>query len=224
MKERIVVNATRRDATGTSSSGQLRRAGELPAVVYGKGESGICIRLNHHDFEQMLGHHQSEHMMLDLKIEKDPAQRVLLKEVQHHPVTGHAIHADFQVVALDERLRVEIPVELTGEPVGVTRDGGILEHLLREIEVECLPKDLIESVSVDVSHLEIGHHLSISAIQLDPDLYKILTDPEIAIASVSAPRLEEEEPEKEEGAEAGEEEPELVKEKEEEKEEETETT
>ncbi len=216
MKENITVQAQVREGTGSSAAGRLRRQGSFPAVMYGKGKSEILLQVNRRDFERMLSHHQSEHMMLDLAIEGQDTHRVLLENVQHHPISTRVIHADFQEVALDERLRVEIPIELTGEPIGVSRDGGVLEHLLRVVEVECLPGDIVESVSVDVSGMEIGHHLSISDVHLDPDRFTVVTESSIAIATVAAPRVEEEAGE-EEGAEAAEgAEPELVSAKDEE--------
>jgi large subunit ribosomal protein L25 len=94
-------------------------------------------------------------------------KKVLLQEVQHHPVTGRILHADFQEISMTEKLRVEIPVRLSGEPAGVTQQGGVLEHILRAIEVECLPGDIVEQFDVDVSALQIGDRLSVSDIKVD---------------------------------------------------------
>lgn len=206
MKEQITVKAQAREQIGSGAAGRLRRTGAFPAVVYGARTSAIHIQVDRHAFELMLHRQHGERMMLDLEVEGAPAVRVLLKDVQHHPITGQVVHADFQAVALDERFRVEVSIELTGEPVGVTRDGGVLEHLLRQVEIECLPGDLMDEIDVDVSALEIGDHLSVGDIRLDSERYEIVTAPDIAIATVAAPRVEEEEAE---GAAEGEE-PELV--------------
>ncbi len=210
MKEQMVIEAAKREGTGSAVAGRLRRGGEFPAVVYRRGEPAEPIRLKRHAFELMLQRHHSEHMMLDLAIDGEPPRRVLLKDIQHHPLTGAVMHVDFHEVAMDERLRVAIPIELVGEPEGVRNQGGILDHLLREVEVECLPNDLMEQIDVDVSALTIGDSLAVSSIQLDADRYEIVTDGDVLIAAVSAPRTEEEEETAEEGAE-GAEEPELVK-------------
>ena len=188
----LKIKAQPRAQSGTAAAGRLRQQGLLPAIVYGAGKPGRLVQLNAHSFQQALRGHAGEHMLMDLEVEGSGTTKVLIKEIQHHPVTGHIIHADFNEVSMTEKLRVEVPVRLVGEPVGVTQQGGILEHLLRQVAVECLPSDLVESLSLDVSGLSIGDSLTVANIQLDPARYTILTAKDVAVATVAAPRIEEE--------------------------------
>lgn len=214
----VKIVAQPREQKGTANAGRLRRTGWVPAVVYGGGKEARLIQLNAHDFEQTLRVHRSEHMLMDLEVAGEQALKVLLKEVQHHPVSGKIIHADFNEVSMTERLRVEIPIRLVGEPLGVSQQGGVLEHVVREIEVECLPTDILEEVELDVTPLHIGDSLSIEDIKLDPAKYTILSSVDLAVAAVAAPRVEEE-PVPAEAAEAALAEPEVIREKKEEGEE-----
>jgi large subunit ribosomal protein L25 len=152
-------------------------------------------------------------VLLDLAVQGQDVIKVLLQEVQHNSLTGSIIHADFHEISMTEKLRVEVQIHLTGTPVGVTQGGGVLEHLLREVEVECLPSDLMEFIEVDVSNLNIGDNLTVADIKLDAARYHILSQADLAVAGVAAPAAEEEKPAEEAvaGAEAAE--PEVIKEK-----------
>lgn len=188
----LQVIAQPRTSCGASAVGRLRRQGILPAVVYGAGRPGRNIQMSLHDFEQTLRGHAGEHLLMDLIIGNEPPVKVLLKEIQHHPVSGRMIHVDFHEVTMTKKLRVEIPIRLVGEPVGVSQQGGVLEHLIRALAVECLPGDMIEHIDLDVSGLHIGESLTVAHIQLDPTRFTVLTPPEVAVATVAAPRVEEE--------------------------------
>lgn len=214
----VKIAAQPREEQGKGPAGRLRRDGLVPGVVYGEGREARMVQINAHDFEQVLRKHSGEHMLVELSIKGDSPRQVLIQEVQHHPVSGKVLHVDFNEVSMTERLSVEVPIELVGDPVGVTKQGGVLEHILRELEVECLPTDILERVEVDVSAMEIGDSLTVADIQLDSEKYEILSDSEYAIAAVAAPRVEEEEEEEEE-VEAEGAEPEVIGEKKEEGEE-----
>lgn len=191
MSNDIVVNAKTREDTGSASMGRLRRSGWIPAIVYGAGHASVMLQLNEHDFEMMLSRHASEAMMLSLVIDGGAPEKVLLKAVQHHPVNGHPIHVDFQAVDMKSKLHVDIPLELVGEPIGAAK-GGVLEHLLRSVEVACFPDDLVEMFEIDVRGLDIGDTLTVADIAVDRDRYEILTDAGIAVTAVAAPRVAEE--------------------------------
>ncbi len=212
MKEEIKLAARLRDEKGSSAVSRLRKAGSLPGVVYGT-DKPRNVSFNAATFAALQRHHTSENVMVSLEIEGDKTRKVLIREVQHHPLTGNPLHVDFYELSMTKRVSVSVPVELTGTPVGVTRDGGVLEQLLREIEVDCLPDDIVEVFELDVSGLEIGDGLTVADIPLDTSRYELLTAPEIAVAAVAAPRVEEE-PEAEEGEAAEGEEPEVIGEKE----------
>ena len=191
----------------------MRGQGLLPGILYGGKGKPHLIQTNRHTFVQMLRHHASESLIIDLSVDGKRAKKVLLKEVQHDPLTDEAIHADFVQVSMTKRMRVNVPVTLVGEPVGVTQGGGILDHVMRELEVECLPTDLVEEIVVDVSGLDVAQSLQVKDLDVDPKL-TVLTDGDIAVAGVLAPHVVAEGEEGEEEAAAAEgEEPEVIGEK-----------
>ena len=193
MKE-TKLTAKTREAKGTASAGRLRRTGWFPAVVYGEGRPGLDIQLNEHDFVVMLRTHRSENMIVDLTVEgRDKPVKVMLKAMQHHPLTGRIIHVDFYEVSMTRKIEIEVPVKLVGVPTGVANEGGILEHVLRTLTVQCLPGDLIEEFALDVADLHIGKTLRVRDVPVDAAKYKVLSDPDQVVAAVAAPRTEEEE-------------------------------
>jgi large subunit ribosomal protein L25 len=208
MATAVKVSAEPRNTTGTPDNNRLRKTGWFPGVVYGAGKDVQLVQVNEKDFTTSLHGHSSEHLMLDLEIKGQETKKVLLQEVQHNTLKGGIIHADFHEVSMTETLRVEIPVELDGTPTGVSLQGGVLEHLLREVEIECLPGDLMEIIHLDVSGLSIGDVLTVGDIQLDSAKYTVITDADLPVASVAAPTVEEEVAPVAEGAE-----PEVIKEK-----------
>ena len=193
MKETKLTAKTRAEK-GSASAGRLRRTGWFPAVVYGEGRPGVDIQLNEHDFVMMLRTHRSENMIVDLVVEgTEKPYKVMLKAMQHHPITGRVIHLDFYEVSMTRKIEVELPVKLVGVPTGVANEGGILEHVLRALTVQCLPGDLIEELELDVSALSVGKTLRVRDMKIDAAKYRIMDDPDQVIAAVAAPRTEEEE-------------------------------
>jgi large subunit ribosomal protein L25 len=202
--------AKKRDLQGSSNARRLRRAGTLPGVIYGDGEAATAIELNMHDFEQLLHHHTSETMLVEMTLEGQGDVTVLVKDVQHHPVTSDPMHVDMQKIAADKPIQVDIQLDPVGEATGV-KTGGTLDLVMHTIAIECLPGDLVESIEVDVAEMEIGDSLQVSDLKLGAKL-KLLGDEDAIIISVSAPRAEEEEEEEAiEGAEGAE--PEVINEK-----------
>ena len=201
MAEITILKGVAREPGRSGDARRLRRAGILPASISTESGQAESIQFNLHDFELLLQQHAAESFLLELDIDGKP-RRVLLKEVQHDPLYGKVLHADFVEISMTQKIRVQVVVKLIGEPVGVSQEGGLLDHLVREIEIECLASDVIEEVSLDVSELEIGHVRRVADLSVD-DKVEIVTGQDVAIASVSAPRVEEEaEPEVEEGEEA----------------------
>lgn len=193
MKETILT-AQPREAKGSAAASRLRRTGFFPAVVYGEGRPGLDIQLNEHDFVMMLRKHRSENMIVDLTVAGQPRPvKVMLKAMQHHPVTGRVIHVDFYEISMTRKIEIEVPVKLTGLATGVANEGGILEHVLRTLRVQCLPGDLLEEVDLDVTDLHIGKTLRVRDVPMDTAKYKVLSDPDQVVAAVAAPRTEEEE-------------------------------
>jgi large subunit ribosomal protein L25 len=191
MAKEAVLKTETRTLSGTASSRRMRRDGWLPGVINLEKGGTRMIRLNQHDFEQMLHRHRSESLILDVVVDTESPRKMLLKDVQHHPLTGHAIHIDLIEISMTKKMRFHIPVRLRGDPVGVTQEGGILEQPLRSVEVECLPTDLVEEIDLDVSGLKLGHSILVRDLKLDAKLI-IVSAGDNALAAVSAPRAEEE--------------------------------
>ncbi len=189
MAEQLVLAAQRREGGGGGVAKRLRKAGSVPGVIYSNGAAAESLQVDAHAFGMILQHH-GESMILKLDIDGLGERLVVLKAVQHHPVSGRILHADFQEISMTEKLETHVPIHLTGEAEGV-KLGGILDQSLFELEIAGLPVHIPESIDVDVSALAIGDHLTVADIRLDATL-DILSDPELAVASVLMPRLEEE--------------------------------
>lgn len=216
MENKLVAKIRGAEARGSGVSRRLRREGWLPGVINNKKCESWLIQMNRHDFEMVLRHHSSENMILDMEVDGQKPRKVLLNEVQRDPLTDNILHVDFLEISMTEKMRTHIRIALTGEAQGVIQEGGVLGHRLREIEVECMPADLVEQIEVDVSALKIGDSIRIEDITVDPKI-TVLTAGDVAVASVSAPRKEEEivPEETKEAAEGAE--PEVIGEKEKEK-------
>jgi len=191
--EKTKLIAKKRELQGSANMRRMRRAGTLPGVIYGEGKEGMAIQLDTHTFEQILHQHASETMLVEIDVEGEGVISALVKEVQHHPVSGDLIHVDLQKVIAGKPIQVEITLELVGEAAGV-KAGGVLDHVMHSIAVECLPRNLVEAIEIDVSDMEIGTALHVSDLQLGAD-FKVLVDEEAIVASVAEPRVEVEEEE-----------------------------
>lgn len=189
MDAKITVKS--RELKGSANARRLRSEGWIPGVIYRDGAEARPVSLPKHEFEQMLRHHTSEHVMIQIQLE-GKEKSVLLKEVQHDPMTGGVEHVDLQEVAMDKKLHVAVPVELVGEAEGVKNQGGVLDHLLHEVEISCFPADIPESINVDVSGLKLGDMLVVKDIKVDASKITILMDADVGVASVSLPKVVEE--------------------------------
>jgi len=211
----LALKGERRSDVGKGVARKLRMAGRIPAVYYGRGEEPIPLVVGLKELEEVIHSAEGSNVIVDLKVGGDasPDRKALIREIQRDPVGGTILHLDLQHISLTERIIVEVPIVLLGTPTGVKDGGGILEHLLREVEVECLPTDIPSRLEVDVSALNIGDSLHVS--DLSADRVTIKTDPTRAIAAVVPPTILEEVKPAEEAIVA---EPELVTGKEEEEE------
>lgn len=178
---------------------RLRRNGRIPAIVYGSGEP-TAVSIDEHEFSTTFKH-ISESTIISLNAENQSFD-VLIKDYQIDVLTGRVLHIDFYQIEAGKAVTTHIPVHVHGSPVGV-REGGILEHPLYEVEIECLPKDLPESLEVDVSNLAIGDSLHVGDVT-PPEGVTITTSEDQVVALVSTPQAEEEPEEAEEGLEEGE--------------------
>ena len=203
----VILKSTRRDGVGKGVARRLREAGSVPAIYYGRGEEPVALSVHAKELELLLHGAAGSNVIVDLKVEGAAAgdRKAILREVQRHPVRGTILHVDLQHISLSERITVEVPIVLVGVPTGVKDGGGILEHILREVEVECLPTDIPQNFTIDVSHLNIGESVHVSDIAKGN--VEVLTEAEQPVATVVPPTvLEEVKP-----AEGTPTEPELVK-------------
>ncbi|NOX36929.1 MAG: 50S ribosomal protein L25 [Calditrichaeota bacterium] len=182
----VVIEARKRDLVGKKSSKKLRQKGLVPGVFYEKGKPAVHLVFDKKALQYFMSH---AHGLVDIKIEgkKEPLKCVL-KDVQYHPVTDEVIHVDFQGVTMGEKISVTVPLVLRGTPQGV-KEGGLLEHMIRELEIECLPKHLPEQLEIDVSNLKIGDALHVKDLSFEN--IRILDDPNEVILVIEAPRVEE---------------------------------
>ena len=187
--EQVKLEAKVRKELGKEVVKRERVKGIIPAVVYRKGEKSMPLFLDRKSMDKALHTSAGENALINLKIEGDEkakAKTCILKEIQHDPLSGHILHVDFNEISLTEEIKVSVPLAAKGESVGVKQEGGVLEHLLWEIQVECLPTDIPQKLEVDVSNMKIGDALFIKDI-VAPKGVKILNDPEVRIFAVDKP-------------------------------------
>jgi large subunit ribosomal protein L25 len=216
--EKITLKADKRDSTGKEAGNRLRKNGIIPAIVYKKAEKAVPIEVNLKDLFPILHTSAGENVIISMEVfsrenreKPDMEKTVIIKEMQYHPVKGDILHLDFQEISLTEKITVEIPIETKGDPVGVKSDGGILDHPIKELSIECLPTDIPGKISVNVENLKIGDSIRVKDLDI-PSNITVLDDPEQTVVSVVPPEAEE--AVSEEGALAeGAAEPEVIKQK-----------
>ncbi len=199
MSDQISLSVDVRAKSGKKVAKQLRYRGQLPAVVYGENAASVACSVDYRALSDLLKAH-GRNAIISLSA-GDGSQSTIIKDIQYHPVRGEILHVDFHRIDLTRKIVVDVPVHATGSAVGVRIGEGILEQMLHEIEVECLPTDIPDHIAVDVSALEIGDSLHVSDIVLDGDELSIVTESDRTVFAVAAPALviEEEEEEDEEG-------------------------
>ena len=210
--EKAILKAEIRSESGKRVAKDLRRKDTIPAVVYKGGKDAIKLQLSVRELEQVLHTKAGENVIVTLKIaggEKSAKDKtVLIKEIQREPIKDSILHVDFNEISLTETLKVNVPLASHGEPEG-KKDGGTLEHVMWELQVECLPTDIPEKIEVEVSGLKIGDAIYVKSIA-PPEGVKILNDPELIAMIVKPPKVEV--PKEEVAAEAPTE-PELIRKK-----------
>lgn len=185
------LRAQVRAGRGKGYRHQLAAAEKIPAVVYGKAIGNIPVEVNVREVEEILTSETGRNTLINLEINGQGQEReskVLIKEVQYDPIRHELIHVDFQQISLTECITTTVPVELTGEPAGVVQ-GGILQQQLRELEISCLPAEIPEAITVDISGLGLGESLYVRDLPV-PAGVKVLSDAEGVVATVVAPAVE----------------------------------
>ncbi len=190
--EQIIVEAQPREDRGKNAARRIRRAGQIPGVLYGGKNEPLAVAVSAKQLSGILRSETGHNTIFTVKLGSSE-HKAMLKDWQVDPVKGSLLHVDMLRIAMDVRMRVKVPVHTFGEPQGVKLQGGIFEMVTREVEIECLPTDIPEEFKVDVTELMIGKQLRAGDLPLDPKKMKMLTDPQRVIAHVVALREEEEE-------------------------------
>jgi large subunit ribosomal protein L25 len=198
MSKTVSLQVSQRAGIGRTALKAVRKAGRVPGVLYGKAKDKTVnsrpIEIDAKKLASILHASTSENVLVDVELTDKAGKKVgqhlaLLLDVQHHPIKDYIIHIDLHEIAQDEILHAEVPVTSVGEPAGVKTGGGLLETMLRTIRVACLPRNLPELITVDVSHLTIGHSVHVRELVL-PEGVTASNPPELPVFSVFAPKEE----------------------------------
>ena len=188
--ETVEIQIEPRESDGKGRARRARREGKLPGVFYGPKSAAVPLELDRKEFITRVAHLEGSHLIRIKSGSPALADKVaLVKELQYHPVTGEVIHADFYEVDLSERIRVKVPLHFVGKAAGVVR-GGILQPVVREIEVECLPMDIPEFFDVEVSALDIGDSLHVTELTM-PEGVTAASESDLTLVTVVPPSIEE---------------------------------
>jgi large subunit ribosomal protein L25 len=187
--ERITLNVQKREEKGKGAARSLRRGMMIPAILY-RGGGSVPIKIPKKEIAQFINSTAGEQVMVNLQFAEGENKLALIRDYQVDPTKREMLHVDFFEVSLTEKVRVRVHVTTTGESIGVKRDKGILQNLLREIDVECLPDNIPGHIKIDISGLEIGQSLHVGDLNLGEEV-KILTEPTEVLANIIAPAVEE---------------------------------
>jgi large subunit ribosomal protein L25 len=184
MAKQETLQAEKRDVKGTTASKRLRRAGVVPAVIYGD-KSEALIQLDGKSFTDLARKH-SANFLVNIEISGDKSKLAVVQDIQRNPLNGSLIHVDFRAVTENDTIHAVVPIELHGEPIGV-KAGGLLEQLVHEIEIHCRPSDLPEKIINDVDSIELGQTLKVADLNL-PKGVTVKMDGEVLVAIVNQTR------------------------------------
>jgi len=185
------IEVDKRERTGKGGNRQARMRGQIPAVVYGSGKESVPIQVNRKSFIEMMKEAGSENPILVLKLSDTGQERhAIVRDMQRDPVSRQVIHIDFQRIEMTDKVRVTVPVELVGTSYGVKTQGALIDFVVREVHIECLPGDIPKHLELDVTELHAGQHAEAKDLKL-PQGVTLLDEPERVILSVVHARTEE---------------------------------
>ncbi|MCI0488092.1 MAG: 50S ribosomal protein L25 [Blastocatellia bacterium] len=215
----LTINASLREGFGKGPSRRLRAQGMIPVAVYGEEKPPVAVAVNAKEIAAILRSETGHNTIFNLAVPQENGEAesatVIIKDWQVDPVKGQLLHADLLRLSLTTATQVNVSIEIVGEPVGVKTHGGLLDLQMREVQIECLPGDIPEHIQLDVSDMLVGDHAKVADLICDRERITILTDENLIVAGVLAPRLAEvAEPSAEEAAVEGAE-PEVIKKSEE---------
>ncbi len=191
----VSIKAVKREAIGKGGARKSRRAGLVPGIIYGAVEKPLAVAINEKDLLRLL-EKEGETGLIDVLLEdgkgkKISQEKAVIRQVDYDPADDNPIHVDFLAVAMDKKLTLSVPVELVGEPVGVTVNKGNMSQILYELQIECLPGAIPPSIKVDVSGLDLGHSIHVGDLE-ELEGIRVLTSREQTVVVVEAPKAEEE--------------------------------
>ncbi len=188
MAEQITLAAEKRSVNGSSASKRLRRDGIVPAVVYGSKQDAYTIQVKENSFADIYRKQTSKNFLVNLEIEgaKEKTKLAFVQEIQRNAITGQFVHVDFRAVQDDEVISAVVPVTLTGDCVGV-KAGGLLEHLVHSLEIQCKPADLPERIEFDVTDVGVGESIKVAQLQF-PEGVSTKMDGEVLVLLVAKSR------------------------------------
>jgi len=203
----IRLSAEKRESVGKGGARKARAAGLIPAVLYGHGDEPVPVSIPAREFQLAFRHHKGGNAIVNLSV-GGGEYTALIRDVQYDPILHSVLHLDFHHISLTEEVEVKVSLRFVGLPVGVKDGGGILEHIVREVEVRCLPTSIPGSIDLDVTALNIGDSIHVRDISVAG--LTILSDPDATVATVVPPTVMEEKPAEGEAAVATEAEPEVI--------------
>jgi large subunit ribosomal protein L25 len=180
-----VVATPRTGKFNKNHARRVRVAGKIPAVVYGAGQDAVAVVVDPKVIIKILHSDSGHNTIFDLNVEGSPVVKAMIVDWQNEPLKGHLLHIDLKRIAMNKAMRVSVPIQLVGIPAGVKTQGGILEHVLREVEIECLPDDIPSHLDVDVSGLELHGAIHVSDLPHSGSI-KFLGDEHATVAHVTA--------------------------------------
>ncbi|MBP6715745.1 MAG: 50S ribosomal protein L25 [Acidobacteria bacterium] len=186
----LTLEAVKRNTFGRNEAGRLRRAGQIPAVVYGGGGEGVALAVDPKSLLRILHSKSGVNTLISLKYEGAGDMRVLVKEYQLEPVGHRLLHADFYKVAMDKAIRVTVPVHLEGESKGVKVQGGVVDFVNREVEIECLPADIPEHISVDITELMLNQGIRVRDLAALSNKWTAVTEGDLLLVHIVMPKVE----------------------------------
>src|SRR6202521_5921700 len=187
--EQNVLEANPREAGTKNQARRVRREGKIPAVVYGAGQDAVPVSVDPRHVLRILRSESGHNTIFDLALNGGEKAKAMIVDWQYEPIKGHLLHIDLKRIAMDKALRVNVPIVLQGVPAGVKTEGGIMEQMLREVEIECLPGDIPSHIDADVSQLTFGKVLRVSELP-HSDKIKFITDENQPVAHVTSVKEE----------------------------------
>lgn len=185
----VMIKAEKREAVGKNVCRRLRKGGKLPAILYGEGIVNIPLVLNKKDIFAIMKSEARENTIFKIAFDSE-LRDAMIKALQVDPATDELLHADLIQIALDKPIRVSVPVIHKGEPLGVKTEGGFVDFITREVEIECLPKDIPEHIEIDISPLHLHQSLKVENI-VPPPGTRIISDPATVLVLIEVPHKEE---------------------------------